>query len=123
MPFVLTNRAMFQCKHMPSGVPMSAGITISKLVTHLNINGALPIAAGAVIGGFTSALCPFVNGSGVAQPCVSFTLTIPTETKLSVDGSTVFTSADAAAIAAIPSKGNLIPGLMITEAEVLVSAV
>jgi hypothetical protein len=121
--FILTNKAMFKCAHMVAAVPLSpTGISIAPpgLGIHLTINGAQPICAGAIIAGFTSALCTY-QVSGSPDPCVSFTLPAPSEAHLQVDGMTVFTSADLAAIAGIPSFGNAIPGLTIIESEVLVS--
>lgn len=119
--FVLTSNATFKCAHMPTAVPLSAGLVISALGTHLTINGAQPILAGATISGFTSTLCSYVTG-GSPDPCVSFVLTAPSQTHLQIDGKTAFTSADLTTIAAIPSSGNAIPGLTIVEPEVLVSA-
>ncbi len=118
--FVLTNKATFKCAHS-APVTVADGITISALGTHLTINGAQPIAAGATIGGFITGICAYAPG-GVATPCLTFVLATPSETHLVVDGTTVFTSADAATIALIPSSGNAIPGLTIVESEVLVSS-
>lgn len=118
---VLTNKATFKCAHMAAPVGIAGGITISSLGTHLTINGALPITAGATIAGFTSVLCLYAPG-GTPTPCVSFILTAPSETRLVVDGKTVYTTLDAPAVALVPSSGNVIPGLVITDPETLVSA-
>jgi hypothetical protein len=120
--FVLTSDATFKCAHMAAAVPLSGGISIlpGGLATHLSINGAFPILAGATIAGFVSPLCTYAPG-GTPDPCTSFVLATPSETHLAVDGKPAFTSADLATIALIPSSGNAIPGLTIVEPEVLVS--
>jgi hypothetical protein len=118
---VLTNKATFACAHS-APVTVADGITISTLGTHLTINGAQPIAAGATIAGFIAGVCTYAPG-GTPDPCLSFVLTtaLPSETHLQVDGKTVYTSSDLVAIKAVHSSGNSIPGLTIVETEVLVS--
>jgi hypothetical protein len=107
---------------MPVPVTLTAGITISSLAVHANVNGAHPILAGATIAGFTQALCSYVT-MGVPTPCVSFVLGPPSETKLQIDGKHAFTAADLAAIALLPSSGNGIPGLVIADPDVLLGTV
>ncbi len=120
MAFLLTDRATFKCAHMPVPVGVSGGITISTLAVHLNINGAHPILAGAKIAGFTTALCTYTE-SGTPAPCLSFVLPAPSETRLQIDGNIAFTAGDLSAIAAVPSVGNAIPGLVIAEPQVLLT--
>ncbi|MGB6984602.1 MAG: hypothetical protein WBD74_01360 [Candidatus Aquilonibacter sp.] len=92
------------------------------MATHLSINGAFPILSGATIGGFISGVCTYAPG-GTPDPCISFILTTPpSETHLVVDGKTIYTQSDVNTIqTTILSTGNTLPGLLITETEVLVS--
>jgi hypothetical protein len=119
--FVLTSKATFQCKHS-APITLATGVSITGLATHLTINGAFPILSGATIGGFIAGVCTYAPG-GTPDPCTSFILTTPpSEIHLVVDGKTAYTQNDVGTIqTTVQSTGNMLPGLLITETEVLVS--
>lgn len=119
MGFILTDAATFTCVQ-GSPATKSSGVIISAVATNVTINGAHPILAGAMISGFTPAVCAF-QVSGTPTPCVSFSLTPPSEAKLLINGLAVYTSDDAGTIALVSSMGNGTPGLSITESQTLVS--
>ena len=52
---VLTDKATFQCAHMPKAIGTDQGITISLTASKTTVAGAKPILNGATIGGFTLA--------------------------------------------------------------------
>jgi hypothetical protein len=119
---ILTDNAAFQCAHSAPATT-AQGITISAVASTVSIGGAHPILAGALIAGFTPAICLYLNpGTGVPQPCVAFTLPPPSEQRVKIGVLSVFTSADAGAIATVPSSGNAIPGLTVTEMQTKVQA-
>jgi hypothetical protein len=118
---ILTDGATFTCAHHGTGT-VATGISISALAANVTIGGHKPILAGATI-----SATPFFAGCifGVppgSQPCVGFTLPPPSEQTLTIGGQPVYTAADAAAIAAVPSSGNGQPGLTISEPQTLVTA-
>lgn len=113
---ILTDGATFTCPHGGSGT-VASGISISALASQVTIGGHRPIAAGAAITGFTKALGCTFQISGADAPCVSFTLPKPSEPFLTVGGHAVYTQADLAAIALVPSDGNKIFGLQINESQ------
>ena len=118
---ILTDGATFKCPHGGTGTTAS-GISVAPLATNVTINGKKPILAGATVLGFTPATGCTFQISGSPAPCVGFTLPPPSEQTLTINGQTVYTAADAGAIAAAPSTGNGIPGLTITEPQTLVTA-
>jgi hypothetical protein len=118
---VLTSSASFTCPHGGTGT-LATGLTISALATNVTINGHPPILAGATIGGFTAALGCTFQLSGTPTPCVGFTLPLPSGAAFTIGGKPVYTAADAAAIALIPSTGNGTPGLKVSESQALVLA-
>lgn len=118
---VLTDGATFTCKHGGTGTAAS-GISISSLAENVTIGGHKPILAGAVITGFTQAMgCTWAPG-GVSTPCVGFALPPPSEQSLMIGGAPVYTANDASSIATIPSLGNGVPGLSVSEPQTLVNA-
>jgi hypothetical protein len=118
---ILTEGATFSCPHGGTGT-VDNGITISALADLLAIGGKRPIAAGATIAGFTTALgCTFQVG-GTPAPCVGFTLPAPSEPGLAVGGQAVYTAADLPAIKLVASSGNGQPGLAIDDTQTMVLA-
>jgi hypothetical protein len=118
---VLTSNASFTCPHGGTGTT-ATGLTISALATNVTINGHPPILAGAIIGGFTPALGCTFQISGAPAPCTGFILPPPSGAAFTIGGQPVYTAADAAAIALIPSTGNATPGLKVNESQTLVLA-
>jgi hypothetical protein len=118
---ILTDGATFACPHGGTGT-IATGISISALAEQLTIEGHKPILAGATIAGFTPVLGCAFNVSGTPTPCVGFSLPPPSEQTITIGGQPVYTAADLAAIALVPSTGNAIPGLKISEPQVLVTA-
>ena len=118
---ILTDGATFTCAHHGTGT-VSTGISISVLAADVTIGGHKPILAGASITGFTAASGCTFQVSGASTPCVGFALPPPSEQTLTIGGQPVYTAADAAAIALVPSTGNLVPGLTINEPQTLVAA-
>jgi hypothetical protein len=119
---ILTDGATFTCSHGGTGTVASGIFSISALAQNVTIGGHKPILAGASISGFTLASgCGFMV-LGVSTPCMGFTLLAPSEQTLTIGGQAVYTAADAAAIALVPSTGNLVPGLSISEPQSLMSA-
>ncbi len=118
---ILTDGATFTCKHGGTGT-VASGISISALAESVTIGGHKPILAGASITGFTAALGCTWQVSGTPTPCVGFNLPAPSEQTLTIGGQAVYTAADAAAIAFVPSTGNGLPGLTISEPQTLVTA-
>jgi hypothetical protein len=115
---VLTDKAKFQCAHMAAAIGTDEGITITLTAAKTTVAGAKPILDGATIGGFTAAGGCTFNVSGVSTPCVQFALaTVPASGKLSDGGQKVYTADDLSAIALVPSMGNMVPGLVITESQ------
>jgi hypothetical protein len=118
---ILTDGATFTCKHGGTGT-VASGITISSLAQNATIGGHKPILAGATITGFTAASgCNFSTAAG-PQPCIGFSLPMPSEQTVTIGGVAVYTAADASNIAVVPSTGNGIPGLSISEPQELVTA-
>lgn len=118
---VITDGATFSCKHGGSGSAAS-GLAISAVASNINLNGHHPLLAGASVDGFTAALGCTFQVLGVATPCLGFALPPPSGKAMSVGGKPVYCSADAAAIALIPSKGNGQPGLTVSEPQNVLSA-
>ena len=118
---ILTDGATFTCKHGGTGT-VASGLSISNLASNVTIGGHKPILAGAIVSGFTTAMgCTFAP-AGTPKPCQGFTLPPPSEQSLTIGGLAVYTADDASAIALIPSSGNGVPGLQISEPQNLVSA-
>jgi hypothetical protein len=118
---ILTDGATFTCPHHGTGT-VATGISISALAEEFTIGGHKPILAGATITGFTALSgCTFML-AGVSTPCVGFSLPPPSEQTLTIGGQPVYTAADAAAIALVPSTGNAQVGLTISESQTLVTA-
>jgi hypothetical protein len=113
---VLTDGATFTCAHHGTGT-VTTGIVVLPLASDFTIGGHKPILAGASVTGFSAA-----SGCTFPQPCVGFTLPPPSEQTLTIAGQPVYTAADAAAIALVPSSGNGQPGLTISEPQTLVTA-
>jgi hypothetical protein len=118
---ILTDGATFSCPHKGTGT-VATGISISALAADVTIGGHKPILAGATITGFTAASGCIYNVSGVSTPCIGFSLPAPSGQTLTISGQPVYTAADAAAIALVPSTGNAQPGLTISEPQTLVTA-
>jgi hypothetical protein len=118
---ILTDGATFSCPHGGTGTTKT-GVTITALATDVTIGGQKPILAGATITGFTLALGCSFQISGVSTPCIGFSLPPPSGQTVTIDGQPVYTAADAGSIAAIPSTGNAVPGLSISEPQSLVTA-
>ena len=118
---ILTDGATFKCPHGGIGT-VNSGITVSTLAASMTINGQKPILAGAMITGFTPALGCTFKISGSPAPCVGFSLPPPSEQTLTINGQPVYAAADAGTIASVPSIGNGIPGLSISEPQTLVTA-
>ena len=118
---ILTDGATFTCGHKGSGT-VASGITISSLAQNVTIGGHKPILAGATITGFTTASgCTFSTAAG-SQPCIGFSLPMPSEETVTIGGVAVYTAADASNIALVQSTGNGIPGLSISEPQELMTA-
>ncbi len=119
---ILTDGATFTCAHGGTGTAVT-GISISSLAENVTIGGHKPILAGATITGFTTKSgCKFQTPSGTPQPCMGFTLPPPSGQSFTIAGQSVYTAADASAIASVPSTGNAVPGLTISEPQTLVTA-
>jgi hypothetical protein len=118
---ILTDGATFTCFHGGTGT-IATGISISAVAQEVTIDGHKPILAGASITGFTLALGCIFNVSGVSTPCAGFVLPPPSTQAITIGGKPVYTAADLVAIALVPSTGNAIPGLKISEPQSLVSA-
>jgi hypothetical protein len=118
---VLTDKATFQCAHMPKAIGTDQGITISLTASKTTVAGAKPILNGATIGGFTLAAgCTFgvTPATPNGTPCLQFMLSAaPASGLLTDSGQKVYTEADLSAIAAVPSAGNAVPGLVINESQ------
>ncbi len=120
---VLTDGATFKCAHMPAGLGVNQGISISSIAKKISVDGASPILNGATISGFTTANGCIFQIAGVATPCGSFALALaPASGLLSEDGQSVYVQADLPAIAAVVSNGNGIPGLIIAESQTKLKA-
>lgn len=118
---VLTDKATFKCAHMPTAIGTDQGITISLTASKTTVAGAKPILDGATIGGFTLAAgCTFgvTPATPNGTPCLQFLLSAaPATGSLTDGGQKVYTEANLPAIAVVPSDGNKIPGLVITESQ------
>jgi hypothetical protein len=118
---ILTDGATFACPHGGTGTT-ATGISISALAINVTIGNRKPILAGALITGFTPASgCAFML-AGAPAPCVGFALPPPSGQTVTIGNQPVYTAADATTIAAVPSIGNGIPGLTISEHQTLVTA-
>jgi hypothetical protein len=118
---ILTDGATFKCPHGGTGTTKT-GISITALATDVTIGGQKPILAGAMITGFTPASGCTFQISGSPAPCVGFSLPPPSEQTLTIGSQPVYTAADAGTIAGVPSTGNGIPGLSISEPQTLATA-
>jgi hypothetical protein len=120
---VLTDNAKFKCVHMPAPLGVTEGISISLKASKISVDNAKPILNGAEISGFTPASGCTFQISGVATPCISFPLSlVPATGLLDEGGQKVYLAAESPAIAAVPSKGNGIPGLTIIETQIKLKA-
>jgi hypothetical protein len=117
---ILTDGATFTCPHGGAGTVASGIVSISSLADNVTISGHKPILNGAMISGFTTA--SGCQPPGSAPPCGSFSLPPPSGQSLTIGGVAVYTAADAATIALVPSAGNGTPGLTISEPQELVTA-
>lgn len=118
---VLTDGATFVCGHQGQG-KLTTGFSVTATASNVTIGGQKPILAGASILGFTAASGCIFNILGTAAPCIGFSLPPPSGQALTIGGMPVYTAADLAAIALVPSTGNGQPGLQIKETQTLVSA-
>lgn len=118
---ILTDGATFTCAHGGTGTVTSGIASVSPVATNVTIGGHKPILAGATVSLTPASGCSWAPG-GVATPCSAFSLPPPSEQTLTVTGQPVYTSADAAAIALVPSASNAQVGLTISEPQTLVTA-
>jgi hypothetical protein len=118
---ILTDGATFTCQHGGTGTVANGIISISAVAASVTIGGHKPILAGATISFTPASGCTFPPG-GPPNPCSAFSLPAPSEQTLTIGGHSVYTAADAAAIALISNIGNGQPGLRISETQTLVTA-
>ena len=120
---VLTDGAKFKCAHMPVGLGVSEGISISLTAQKITVGGAKPILNGATISGFTTEKGCTFQVSGVAKPCTSFLLApVPATGLLAENDQKVYVEADSSAITLVMSVGNAKPGLTISESQTKLKA-
>jgi hypothetical protein len=120
---ILTDGATFSCKHGGTGTVESGIISISAVAPSFTVGGHKPILAGATISFTPASGCTFPPlPGGPPNPCSAFSLPTPSEQTLTIDGHSVYTAADAAAIALVSNIGNSQPGLTISEPQSLVTA-
>lgn len=103
---------------MTTPIGITNGISISYTASKINLDGSKPIINGAIISGFSAAGGCTFQISGVSTPCLSFQLSVvPASGLLSENSQKVYIEADTSAISAIPSTGNVQPGLQIIESQ------
>jgi hypothetical protein len=120
---ILTDGATFSCAHKGTGTVASGIVSISAVAANVTIGGQKPILAGATITLTLASGCTFpAPASGPPNPCTTFSLPPPSELTLTIGDESVYTAADAAAIALVSNTGNGQPGLQISEPQSVMSA-